>query len=75
MDITGVNDFARAQGFDGAQYLHAWRGYDVYGALFTGDGVSYVGLPLVILVKGETIRMSNEDEAYEHLDETDLQDE
>ena len=65
-----VIDFAKQQGYDSAEYIGKWRGYDVYEPLFAGDEVSVVGPPLIILVKGAKIRMSTEDEAYEQLSES-----
>ena len=65
-----VIDFAQQQGYDSAEYIGKWRGYDVYEPLFAGEEVACVGSPLIILVKGSKIRMSTEDEAYKQLRES-----
>ena len=52
-----------------ADYYHKgydWNGYEVYELEF--DKKSCVGLPLVILVKGEEVRLSTPDESLEYLD-------
>lgn len=67
-----VTAFAKAQGYDGALPLAPWRGYEVYEPTFAGVGMDDflpVGPPLVILVQGETIRMSTEEEAFQRIDE------
>lgn len=73
MDKEKVTAFARAQGYDGALPLGTWRGYEVYEPTFAGeseDDFFPIGPPLVILVQGETIRMSTVEEAFQHIDET-----
>jgi hypothetical protein len=62
-----VKEFAREQGYDDAISLGKWRGFDAYEPVFDGD-VAYVGPPLMILVKGETIRMSTPEEGYQQID-------
>ncbi len=59
-----VNEFAIKQGYKGAKYIGNWKKYRVYEPYMTSNEVSFVGLPLVILVNenGE-IRMSTSDEA------------
>lgn len=63
-----VKEFAKEQGYDDALPLGKWRGYDAYEPVFEG-GIAYVGPPLMILVKGETIRMSTPEEGYQQIDE------
>jgi hypothetical protein len=70
MSESKVIEFARKQGYDTAQKIKPWRGFEVYEPLFAGDEIVMVGLPLLILVKGDTIRMSTADEAMKHIDET-----
>lgn len=72
MDKERITAFARAQGYDGVLPLAPWRGYEVYEPTFAGeseDDFLPVGPPLVILVQGETIRMSTEEEAFQRIDE------
>ena len=62
-----VVKFAKSEGYGDALPLGKWRGYDAYEPVFDG-GISYVGPPLMILVKGETIRMSTPEEGYQQID-------
>ena len=63
-----VKEFAKKQGYDDALPLGKWRGFDCYEPVFRGGDVGYVGPPLMILVKGETIRMSTPEEGYQQID-------
>ena len=60
-----VNDFARENGYNGAEFLKKWNGYDAYEPYMDKDSEAYLGLPLMILVKGEEIRMSTPQEAMD----------
>ena len=62
-----VLNFAKLQGYDGVRLLGEWHDYDAYEPVFDG-GVADVGPPLMILVKGETIRMSTPEEGYQQID-------
>ena len=62
-----VITFAKAQGYDDASYIGKWKEYEVYEPVYSGDDVSFVGVPLLILVKGDSIRMSTVEEAFEPL--------
>jgi hypothetical protein len=64
-----IKAFAREQGYDDVMYLTKWRGYDCYEPIFKDTEVAYVGLPLMIMVQGETIRMSTVDEALAQISE------
>ena len=72
MEKAEIIAFAREKGYDGIQPLGKWHEYDAYEPTFNGkeDELAYVGPPLMILVKGEEIRMSTADEAFMQLDET-----
>lgn len=70
MKHNKVINFAKEQGYDGALYIGKWRDYDIYEPVFNGDDVSFVGIPLLILVKGDNIRMSTVEEAFEQLKES-----
>ncbi len=65
-----ILNFAIDQEYDNFSYIGKWREYEVYEPLFDYEGISYVGLPLIILVKGDTIRMSTPEEAFQYLDDT-----
>ena len=62
-----VIEFAQSQGYETALRLKNWKGFEVYEPIMKKDEVSYTGLPLLILVKGDEIRMSTPDEALEQL--------
>lgn len=66
-----VLNFARKQGYDKVEYSGKWRGYDVYTPEVdygTEKEPAIIGLPLIILVKGNEIRLSTPDEAFAYLD-------
>lgn len=65
--------FAKKQGYDGISPLGKWRGYDAYEPTFKGtdEEPAFVGPPLMILVKGNEIRMSTVEEAYAQIDEAE----
>ena len=58
MKMETIISFAKQQGYDNAIYLGKWKGYDAYEPVFDGADVSFVGLPYIILAKGDTVRMS-----------------
>lgn len=60
-----VLTFAKEKGYDSAVFLKKWRGYNAYEPIFENADVSFVGLPLVILKKGKSIRMSTAEECME----------
>ena len=62
-----IIQFAKQQGYDNVLYIGKWRGYDVYEPTFEGSGPHFVGPPLVILVRGRSIRMSTVEESYEQI--------
>lgn len=61
--------FAKEQGYDGAEYVRRWNGLEVYQPTFQceGDDVPAVGLPCVILVDGDSIRLSAPEEGFAEL--------
>ena len=63
MTVNKVQAFAQSNGYDDVVYLKDWKGYQCYEPVMKGNDVSYIGLPLVILVQGETIRLSTPEEA------------
>lgn len=60
-----VNEFARKHGYEKAEYLKKWKGYRCYEPIMSKGKISFSGLPLLILVKGDEIRMSTPEEAME----------
>lgn len=72
MSIEKIVAYAKTQGYIDAKYLHKWRDFDVYEPIYSkSEETAYIGLPLMILVKGDNIRMTTPDEAFKHLDETE----
>ena len=67
MKKEDITQFAKKQGYDNVLYIGKWRDYDVYEPTFEGSGPHFVGPPLVILVRGRSIRMSTVEEAYKQL--------
>ena len=66
--IIGV---AEEQGYGAIKLLKDWNGYKVYDLLIDTSGeIAYIGLPYVILVKGDEIRMSTAEEAFKILHES-----
>lgn len=59
--------FAKEQGYDDVLHIAKWKDYEVYEPVFNGDDVSFVGVPLIILVKDKMIRMSTVEESFEQL--------
>ena len=60
-----VNEFAKQNGYLKAEYLKEWKGYQCYEPIMNEDETSFVGLPLVILVSDDEMRMSTPEEAME----------
>lgn len=72
-----ILQFAKDNGYDGILPLGKWREYDAYEPTFAEtkeEPLSFVGPPLMILVKGDEIRMSTVEEAYEQIAETEDED-
>jgi len=69
MDIKKVVEFAQEHGYETAEPLGSWQGYDIYEPVYSKDEVSCIGLPLMIMVKGNEIRMSTTDEAIQQIDD------
>lgn len=66
-----IIEFAKKEGYDGVLPLGKWKGYDCYEPFFenaTEEEPAEVGPPLMIMVKGDEIRMSTEEEAYEQIE-------
>lgn len=65
MTDAKIIEFAKKHGYEDAEYLKDWHGFHCYEPIIsqTVNSVAYTGLPLVILVKDDEIRMSTADEA------------
>lgn len=65
--------FAKEQGYDGVLPLGKWKEYNAYEPTYDGsdEDMAVVGPPLIILVRGEEIRMSTIDEAYEQMEDSE----
>ena len=62
-----MHEFAVMNGYPQIRNAKNWRGYEVYEPVFFEP--TYIGLPLIILVKGDSIRLSSVDEAFAYLEE------
>jgi len=68
MDRKKVLQFAKTRGYDSIRKRRkTWNGYDVYEPIYRKGVISYIGLPLVILVKENEIRLSTPQESFELL--------
>lgn len=74
MNMTAIIDYAKKQGYETAEFLRDWRGYKVFSAIYNSKENCCVGLPYIILVKGEEIRLSTPDECFDFLNETEDKD-
>ena len=63
--------FAKKNGYETAEKLNNWNGYECYEPIMDSKKETAVGPPLLILVKGEKIRMSTPDEAFQQMDDTE----
>lgn len=69
MNEKRILEFAREHGYESAEYRREWKEYSCYEPVFSLEQpISYIGLPLMILVKGDTIRMTTPEEALEMLE-------
>ena len=71
MDIGKVKQFAIKHGYKTVEKLAPWNGYEVYEPIMDEKETAFIGPPLLILVKGDTIRMSTEEEAFQQMDDTE----
>lgn len=74
MDKKQITAFAKKNGYDSVAPLGKWKEYDAYEPIFKGateKDPAAVGPPLLILVKGDTIRMSTVEEAFAQIADSD----
>ena len=72
MNLQSIIEFAKQQGYDDVAPLGQWRGYDCYEPILNTADEEYpaaTGLPLLILVKDDTIRMSTAEEAFAQMED------
>lgn len=67
--LKKVKDFAIKSGYQNAEYLTKWKDFSVYQPFFNDEETHYIGLPRVILVRGDKIRLSNDEESFAFIDE------
>lgn len=61
-----IQDTMEALNADGYIEGEAWNGYSVYIPQYEGSPT--IGLPYVVFVKGDEVRISTEDESLAYLD-------
>lgn len=69
-----ITAFAKKHGYEGVLPLGKFKEYDAYEPIPKGateEEPAAVGLPLMVLVKGDEIRMSTIEEAFEQLEGAD----
>lgn len=69
MDLKQVISFAQKNGYETVEKLNNWGDYECYEPIMDSKKETAVGPPLLLLVKGDKIRMSTPDEAFQQLDE------
>jgi hypothetical protein len=69
MSEEDILKFAKREGYDEISYIGKWRGYEVYEPMFESEESINIGLPYIILVKEDEIRMSTPEESLEQLNE------
>lgn len=65
MSLLEVTEFAKKLDYDSVKFLKKWKTYDVYEPLFNVGHSPTIGIPFVILVEGDNIRMSTVEESLE----------
>jgi hypothetical protein len=67
---NAVIDFAKANGYETAEYLCDWRDFHCFEPILNPGEISFIGLPLLVLMDSRgKIRMSTPDEAMKQLEE------
>ena len=69
MSLEKILEFAKDHGYASVKKMKPWRGYDVYEPIFDDENdISFVGEPLLILVKDENKIMSTVEEDFRQID-------
>lgn len=66
-----IKQFAKEHGYVTVERLKDWNGYECYEPIMDRKEIAEIGPPLLILVKGDTIRMSTVEEAFQQMDDSD----
>lgn len=70
MEEQKIIDFAKKEGYESAKFKCEWQGYKCYEPILESGVISYIGLPLMILVdEYDNIRMSTAQESLRILNE------
>ena len=70
MEQLSIDNFAKSQGYETAEYLCEWRGFKCYEPIIAEGKMSFIGLPLLILEDSEgNIRMSTPEVAMQQIEE------
>ena len=65
-----VNEFAKENGYERAEYLCDWHGFRCYEPILSEGRISFVGLPLLIFEDAlGNLRMSTPEEAMQRMAE------
>ncbi len=66
MELERAIEYAKQQGYISAEYLCEWNGYSCYEPLFSAEEYDCpTGLPYVVMIKGNEIRMSTAEESLQ----------
>ena len=68
MDLKQVIFFAQKNGYETVEKLNNCNGYECYEPIMYSKKETEIGPPLLILVKGDKIRMSTPEEAFQQMD-------
>ena len=64
--IDKVMEYAKSKGYNDIRQLESWNGYEIFEPILHEDAI--IGIPFVIMVKGNNIRMSTPKETFEYMD-------
>ena len=67
MNKNDIVKFAKDNGYETAEFNGQWREYDVYKPVYNSKNICMIGLPYIILVKDNKIRMSTEKECFDYI--------
>ena len=71
MERSKVLKFANDLGYGNIGEEDHWNGYEVYQLIYNKPGdenVYHIGLPHIVMIKGDKIRISTDTECFEYLD-------
>ncbi len=65
-----VEEFAKKNGYETADYLCEWRNFTCYEPIYNREKMAFIGMPSMILVdKKGNIRMATYEEVMQRMDE------